>query len=325
VRRAALILAAGCNGILGLHDTHVGELPDATIPPDVRVGPDAVPLPDAVHADARVGPDAPPGTCTAAAGLVYVIDDTSKIYRYDTTAGTYALITALSCSPAASLPSYPGPPIVWSAAVDRSGKAWVMYTSGQIFWVDLNVANPPCAAMTPSWTVGTMGFELFSTAFRSDVAGGATEKLFIAGGKADLSTSNFGVIDPVTIGVTTIGAVPAQLRPVGSPFPMLTGTGNGELFAYAPNLIAQINPTSGTITQSWTMPTPLPTSSSVSSWAIAHGAGKLYVFVTTTDTSSNQNSQVYTLDPSSSTNTGQLVAQNTGHNVYAAMSSTCVP
>ena len=80
------------------------------------------------------------------------------------------------------------------------------------------------------------------------------------------------------------------------------------------------------IKQTWNVP-QLGTAGSarITAWAFAHHGGKLYSFVTSGTVGGGTNSQVYVLDPSSPTNTGTLLLDNTGHAIVGAGVSICAP
>lgn len=258
--------------------------------------------------------------CAAGSGLVYVVDDANELLSFDPNNGanTFTTIGTLSCKAASSLSGWgSGPGQPFSMSVDRSGHAWVLYTSGEIF--EVSTSNTASCTKT-SWTVGSSGFELFGMGFVANSPGSSAETLFIAGGSAGTTgTGNIGAIDPNTMQVTTVGPFAS-----GQYGPELTGTGNAELYGYFPGTsstyVAQIDTSTGQNGQSWTLPN---LSGQVDAWAFAHWGGRFYIFVTTGG-SGSQNSQVLLLDP---THNGQVTTlkSNLPYIIVGAGVSTCAP
>ncbi len=254
------------------------------------------------------------GGCSSAAQLIYVVDDSYRLLSFNPAGGAneFKLIHALSCPASPSWPDW-GNSIAtpFSMSVDRSARAWVLYTSGEIFWVDTSTGQ--CSKST--WTPGKGGYKLFGMGFVSDTEGSDSEKLYIAGGDVGaLELGNVGYIDPVALDVTTVGPVPdAEYSPE------LTGTGDAKLYAYFPgtnnSFVAQLNKTTGAVLQNW----PLPSlSGTVRAWAFAHWGGKFYIFIT-----AGSNSRVLKLDPDS----GQTITllENLPYRIVGAGVSTCAP
>ena len=264
-----------------------------------------------------------PGDCEGeGTQLVYLVDKDATLLSFDPRhdAHTFHVIGQLDC-PAGT----PWPAVLargervarpLSMAVDRLGRAWVLYTSGEIFWV-----STLDASCQPSpFAKGDAGFELFGMGFVATAAGADSEQLFIAGGPDDTfandtTGSQLGVIDPSTAAVNALGPLPVKDFE-----PELTGNGDAELWAYFPGgtsagLIARLDKQSGEKLASY----PLPVLGTSTAWAFAHHGGRFYLFLTT-----DAVSQVLRLDPAGA---GQLltVVQQSPYAVVGAGVSTCAP
>ncbi len=258
------------------------------------------------------------GGCSAESQKIYVVDDTYRLLSFSPAGGAneFSLIGRLSCQAGQSWPAWGNSTATpFSMSVDRSARAWVLYTSGEIFWVDTTTGA--CAASP--YQKGQGGYELFGMGFVSDAPGSENEKLFIAGGEVgQLDTGNVAVIDPDSLQVTTVGPVPdAEYSPE------LTGTGDAKFYAYFPGLsssfVAELDKDSGWIVQQW----PLPSlTGSVRAWAFAHWGGRFYVFITTL-AGGQENSQVLKLDPQ--TGQTETLLQNLDYIIVGAGVSTCAP
>lgn len=253
--------------------------------------------------------------------LIYVVDDEYNLLSFDPSVlGTgedpFTLIGSLSCPAGSSWPAWPGgdPATPFSMSVDRSGTAWVLYTSGEIFHVSTQDASCSPSGFTP----GQAGFELFGMGFVSDAAGSEEETLFISGGSADsLVTGNLGAVDKDSMEVTSVGPLPLTEYS-----PELTGTGDAELYGYFPGsfdtFVANLDKSTVAEKQSWDLPA---LANDVRAWAFAHWGGKFYIFITTGfDVPAPQ---VLELDPSNGNVTP--VVPDSEWIVVGAGVSTCAP
>src|SRR5262245_15466910 len=94
-------------------------------------------------ADERARADAAPPSGDAGAagcetGLIYVADDLHTLVSFDPEAerSRFTPIGRFDCPTSPAWPGWPGALVPFSVAVDRAGRAWVLYTSGELFWVD---------------------------------------------------------------------------------------------------------------------------------------------------------------------------------------------
>jgi hypothetical protein len=249
--------------------------------------------------------------------LVYVVDTENHFLGFDPARDAHAfkLIGTLNCPAGPALPEYGGGLLLagtpFSMSVDRKGRAWVLYTSGEIFWVDVTNAN----CMKSPFQVGSGGFHLFGMGFAALKPQAKDELLYVAGGVIGTDPAALGAIDPGNLTVQTIGTM-TKLEYS----PELSGTGNAELFAYYPGgqmggRIAKVERATGQLGQSWDLP---PLGEAVSAWAFAQWGGRFYVFV-----SSSSANRVVRLDPA----TGQAVTvvPSSPYQVVGAGVSTCAP
>lgn len=259
-------------------------------------------------------------SCSAGTGLIYLVDNAQRFLSFNPEGGANTLkeLGTLSCQAGPSWPAWAEPTATpFSMSVDRGGKAWVLYTSGEIFWVDIkNVACHPS-----NYAKGKQGYQLFGMGFVTDTAGSATEKLYIHGGNVNsLEKGTLGAIDPGSQAVTTIG--PVEI--VGAEHsPELTGTGNGELYGFFPagasSKVRKIDKTNGKTLQSWKVALP---AGDIGAWAFAHWGGKFYIFVTIVGLLSEE-SMILVLDPD--TGSTSTVLKPIKYRIVGAGVSTCAP
>lgn len=254
---------------------------------------------------------------TAGVDLIYVVDEDSHLLSFDprTPMNAYKLIGTLKC-PAGEALDGSGEGHPFSMAVDRNARAYVLYSSGEIFLVSTSDAS--CKPTTFKW--GQRGFEQFGMGFVSDAPGSDNETLFIAGGAYDYQDGgNLGTIDVKTLLVTNIAAV----HTMGQSLPELTGTGKAELYGYYPGsspFVAQIEKTTAKNLQSWKMPSIL---GDPRAWAFAQWGGRFYIFITVELDGGSEPSYVYELDPM--TGTAREFLTFTKYKVVGAGVLTCAP
>jgi len=283
------------------------------------VSPDPVTI-DPGGADA--GPVVNGQSCGQAGNdLVYVVDSDYRLLSFDPqkigSGDPFTLVGNLSCPAAAPWPDFPAESASatpFSMSVDRNGMAWVLYTSGEVF--NVSIADARCTST--GFQKGQAGFQLFGMGFVSDSAGSDAETLFLAGGTTSeiLGDSHLGSMSGA-LSVAALGDLPS-----GENNPELTGTADGELYAYYPGFfdssIKRINKATAGVEQEWFLD---PLGGVVSAWAFAHWGGKFYSFVTTEGLGTV--SQVLVFDPA----TGQqsVAVQNSPYTVVGAGVSTCAP
>lgn len=270
--------------------------------------------------------------CTAdGVDLVYVVDEQKDLLSFDPRllpGNPFVKIGTLACATTGNAiqKGAATTPVPFSMSVDRDGVAWVLYNNGQLFEVSITTA-----ACTPSGnTVGASGMSLFGMGFSTDVAGSGAEHLFLAGGSTDPQMTPRKLASDDThadnLTPTVIGNIAAS-----SDFsPELTGTNEGQLFGFFPNLVSpayvqQIDKTSGAAVGS-AYNLGASGLGAVTDWAFAQWNGIFYIFVTTQSgigPNASRNSTVRTLDPATGTYT--VVLQNLTYYIDGAGVSTCAP
>lgn len=262
--------------------------------------------------------------CPEETQLIYLVDDQGNLLSFDPRdeAFTFEVLGALVC-PAA-------PPLAgWGTAsaarpnsmgVDRSGTAWIAWTSGEIFHVPV---RDPDRCEPSAWTPQTGGFERFGMGFVSDTPGSSAETLFLSGGTvADLAVhlpSRLATLDPTWFTFTPRGSLPQTENNAE-----LTGTGAAELYGYIPgeevNQVARIDKDSGGFEDAWPLP---PLGGPIRSWAFAHWGDRFYLFVSVDEPAAGVVAQVLRFDRE--TGTTQVVVAEHPYRVVGAGVSTCAP
>jgi hypothetical protein len=256
-------------------------------------------------------------SCGENADLVYLVDQNYRLLSFNPRddKNELTLIGNLSCMAGTSFDGGTATP--FSMSVDREARAWVLYNSGEIFWVSTKDASCKASGFMPA----QKGFETFGMGFVSDSPGSESETLFITGGNhLSPGKGNLGSIDPMSLQVTSIGALP--MTEYG---PELTGNGKAELWGYFPGVdntfAAQLDKTTGMPIVKWPMP---PLTGSVVAWAFAHWGGRFYLFVTVSDSMTGMNnSQVLLFTPAD----GHVVTllSHLPYTIVGAGVSTCAP
>lgn len=254
--------------------------------------------------------------------LIYVVDKNYRLLSFDprqldTGDDPFALIGQLDCPAGAPWPDWGGGQATpFSMSVDRNGMAWVLYTSGEIFKVSISDAS----CTDSGFQRGQEGFQLFGMGYSSDAQGSDQETLFIAGGDASQDQiGDLGRVNNGTMAVSMVGGLPDSEYP-----PELTGTGNGELYAYFPgrfdSWVARLGKDHADSQQTWDLAS---ISGEPRGWAFAHWGGKFYIFISTQSTFGGVQSKVKVLDPASGNE--EVAVSNSQYVVVGAGVSTCAP
>ena len=246
--------------------------------------------------------------------LVYVVDTSDRLYSFNPRDpnNAFRLLGTLRC-PTGSALDGSGKAHPFSMSVDRMGRAWVLYNSGEIFWASTKDASCTASGFKPRQS----GFELYGMGFVSDTAGAEQETLYLAGGPYNnQSVGDLGRVDSA-LTVSKIGS----LRLQGQSSPELTGTGKAELWGYFPGgspFVAQIDKATAMNKATYSLPrlTGTPTG-----WAFAHWGGRYYVFITVS--TGGDKSYVYEFDPA--TGMAKVFLSDTKIKVVGAGVSTCAP
>jgi hypothetical protein len=241
--------------------------------------------------------------CDATSRLVYVVDMTNRLFSFDPSnaASPFHEIGTLSCGSFAATP--------FSMSVDRTGRAWVLYTDGQIYFVNTATAACQSSGYQPSLTALQFGMGFAAST-------GGQERLYVS---VDNTTPELEWIDPQSLRMSSVGALP-----VAEYSPELSGTATGSVFAYYPgqqtSFVARIDPASGHSLQQWNVPT---LSGEPTGWAFAHWGGRFYIFVTDSSSGLQEDSKVLVLDPQSSQTSVML--DHLPYVIVGAGVSICAP
>ncbi len=253
--------------------------------------------------------------CSPGSELIYVVDSANRLLSFNPRDGKYEfkLIGTLSCPAGSALGGGKATP--FSMAVDRSARAWVLYSSGEIFWV--NTTDASCKSS--GYAKLQSGFETFGMGFVSDAEGSEKETLFVAGG----SYTNQRIADLASIdaGSLLLSKI-ASLQLSGQNSPELTGTGKGELYGYYPGsapFVGQIDKMSAGTVRRWNLSSMGGTPSG---WAFAHWGGRFYIFITAA-VGLGDKSMVWEFDPA--TGKATEVKTNASYKIVGAGVSTCAP
>jgi hypothetical protein len=153
------------------------------------------------------------------ATYIYLVTEENELFSFYPPDLSFQRVGNLSC------PGVNGA-TPFSMAVDRRGQAYVLFDDGSLFAVSTATA----ACIPTSFVPNQMGFGTFGMSFASDT-GGPAERLYISDDDSDGVLRGLGVIDTKTFEVDVIG-------PSDVPFHRseLTGTGDGRLFAFWPDM-----------------------------------------------------------------------------------------
>ncbi len=250
------------------------------------------------------GGDGNGDNCSEAAKKVYTVDQNNQLSTFDATTKTFHDIGRLSCN--ASFGATP-----FSMGIDRSATAYVLYSSGQLFRVDTT-----SLACTPTSWSSQLGLQQYGMGFSTDVAGGSTDTLFIAGGSTGVitnPTSTMARLDVNTMMASSVGTVTG--------WPELTGTGNAELWGFFPDASAtrveQLNKASGAGLKTYQAPALAGTPAA---WAFAFWGGDFWIFLMkNTETATT----VYQMNGMTGAITGSTPFP--GRTIVGAGVSTCAP
>ena len=220
--------------------------------------------------------------CTAdGVDLIYVVDNSNNFLSFDprkigTAQDPFTLIGVLNCPAGAPYPGWGAPATPFSMSVDRNGTAWVLYTSGEIFHV--NIQNAQCSPIAFQPSQQNMWF-LFGMGYSTDAAGGDTETLFVAGGPQMPAPNPMAGFVDATL---QIQRLPMNIT-AGESSPELTGTGDAALFGYFPGVnqngfVWEIDKTTGNVIGNAMQAGAVP--GGPLGWAFAHWGGKFYIFIT---------------------------------------------
>jgi hypothetical protein len=244
--------------------------------------------------------------CPDETKVIYVVDDAMRFASFDPKPTPPVLhdIGVLNCPGTGG--SHP-----FAMSIDRNSVAWVVYGSGALYQVDIKTA----ACTGANFTMGQLGFDLFSMSFVADSPGATTDTLYIAGGTGPgQGTVTLGTIQMPALTVTSLGATLDG-------WPDVTGTGDAKFWGFFPDTtppkVAQIDKTNGTQSNIW----PLPSlQGEPRAWAFSFWGGDFWVFHMLQGDMDTTVYRVKGTDGSMS-----VALANTGRTIVGAGVSTCAP
>ena len=245
--------------------------------------------------------------CPESAKLVYVVEDDRTFSSFDPrqiTAGQdpFRDLGKLSCPAGNATP--------FSMSVDRSATAWVLYSDGHIFRVDIATLGCQATSYVPDATL-----KLFGMGFVSNSAGSQDETLFIAGGPKPGSgpTSEMATLQVPALVLSKLGTI------TGSP--ELTGTGDAKLWGFFPDLtppkVAQIDKGDGSDLVTYPA---AALQGNPQAWAFAFWGGDFWIFLKHYNEPSTKVHRMHSKD-----GTLDTPLPDTGRRIVGAGVSTCAP
>jgi hypothetical protein len=262
------------------------------------------------------------GCAADAVDNIFLVSAVGNLFSFNPATSDLSYIGRMECPAGPALSWWDnGPSHPFSMSVDRTGRAWVLYTSGEIFWVDTITVECTPSTYQPKQLPA---FELFGMGFAAAAPGSEEDVLFLSGalpkGQPQPSWpwgARLGRLDPATLLVSEVGPLPPTI------VPELTGTSQAELFGFAPpDTAMRLDPATGALLQSWDAPDP--GSENLGGYAFAHWGGRLFTFQGYDfDESGGIGTAVSRLDPT--TGQGEIVATFPSLSIVGAGVSTCAP
>lgn len=244
--------------------------------------------------------------CSEAAKLVYVLGDDNALYSFKPSELKFTRIGALDCNAPGASPN--------SMAVGRDGTAWLNYTNGRLYKV--NVTNAACASTDFAPRQAGMANQ-FGMGFSSDTRGSSDETLFIA----DISNGKgLGKVDLKAMTVALVGDFTGSLRGQSAE---LTGTGDGRLYGFFTTepdaTLAQIDKTTGATSDARS----LFGVRTGTHWAFSFWGGDFWFY--TADVSTNPSATSSVTQLKMSDGSIRQVVRNLSFRIVGAGVSTCAP
>ena len=246
----------------------------------------------------------PNGDCADATELIYTIDQFNyRLSRFDPSTKMFADLGSLAC------PSTMGG-TPFSMSVDRTGNAWVLYNSGELFKAPISNVT----ACTKTTWASQAGLRVFGMGFSTDAAGGSSETLWVGGGQTQTQAQyTLAKMDLASMTATPVGTQ-TQL-------PEMTGTGNAELWGFMPSAtdarIVKFDKQNGAALTTFNEPT---LAGSMTGYAFAHWGGDFWVFLIK---NGEPATTVYQVDGMTGAIKGTTPTQ--GRTIVGAGVSTCAP
>ncbi len=241
--------------------------------------------------------------CTEAGQFIYTVDGTGIFSKFDPAHLTSTTIGTLSCMNTTQ---------PFSMNLDQTATAWIIFNDGKLFKVDVTTAACTATAFMP----GQSGFFGFGMGSVFDAMTGK-DTHYISGGPDD---HTFGTLDLTALHINLIGQIDA-------PRAELSGTGDGQLWAFAPSFattsgrpfLDRLDPVTGATLEHH----ELAAITSTGGYAIKFWGGAFYVFIGADVWKVPRNTLVPAmLNP---TSPPTLVFTRPGLEVVGAGVSTCAP
>jgi hypothetical protein len=251
---------------------------------------ESTPVEGAVFGDSGDAGDAADAGCPATRPLVHVLDSQNGLYDFDPATTTLTRVGTLACN---------DPGLPWSMAVDRFDRAWVVFSSGNLYEVDATTA----ACTATSFQPGQGGFNVFGMSFAATASAANGEDLYAFDTSYRLKdaapgqvSKGLATIDVGSLGLARFGVDGGPLAGTGAE---LTGTFAGDLYGLftpsgSPVYIGQISTTTGSfLFGKYQMPNITVTAAGA--WAFAFASGAYWLFISSDGVA---RSTVYRYDPS---------------------------
>ena len=242
--------------------------------------------------------------CSQETQYVYTVTSDNVLFKFDPPTLLFNQIGKLQC-PNAGL----GTP--FSMSVDRKGIAWVVFTNGKIFWVDVKTAACSATAFVPN----QHGFLTFGMGFATDAVGSFAETLYVTQSDTAAAVTGLAKIDTSTLELIPI----AEYDQLQGKRAEMTGTGDARLFGAfegQPYVVAEVDKQSAAIL-SQAPQSAIAYAPGSSNFAFAFWGGDFWLFVgpgTKTD--------VFQYKPGDGTTTLVKTVQDV---IVGAGVSTCAP
>lgn len=269
-------------------------------------------LPDCPLGSASVvdggAPDGGGQDCSEQVKLIHVVDENRQFSTFNPQTLEFTDLGLLDCPAESGATPF-------AMTLDRKGVAWVVYSSGELFWVNIETTRCERSPFVP----GQEGLEIFGVAFVLDGRGTTGESLYLAGTTAERWGT--GKVTLARMSPVDLKPVPLCLLPDA---PDLSGTGSGELWGYfqfrGPPQVSRLSTESGRedLTYSLSSLEGLP-----EDWAFAFWGGDLWIFLKRQTDASTHVYRVTNLHLPNPTVT--RVLYNTTRRIVGAGVSTCAP
>ena len=238
---------------------------------------------------------APEDDCVESSDLIYTVDkNTQNMYLFDPNSSSFSLLGSLPCDDW----GWEGDP--GSMGVSRNGFAYVRYSGGLLYEVDLTDLS--CRESRFS----EHNFGAYGMGYATNHGNTWQDQLYIANND---TIASLNVQDGQ---YRTIGHMPSQSE--------LTGNADGELWAFLPleqpAKLVQVDKNNGNIVESISISSF--SLQDLDTFAFAYWGGDFYLFVRLYGQSTN----VYKVEKDG---TQTMVLQDSGLNIVGAGVSTCAP